>query len=116
MLRVTKGWSSIDIGPGGYCYPNDCDTASLQTTPLGGTAYAGAGDFVAYMLGFNGNPTQPVYVIYGTPTANPQSLFTDSNVVIREYALTEDPIGQSPVPFFRDDIYTLVQQRTVRRT
>ena len=102
-----EGLESIDIGPGGYCYPNDCDTASLQTTPLGGTAYAGAGDFVAYMLGFNGNPTQPVYVIYGTPTANPQSLFTDSNVVIREYALTEDPIGQSPVPFFREDIYTL---------
>ncbi|MEP9387757.1 FecR family protein [Mesorhizobium sp. KR9-304] len=78
---------------------------------LGGYAYAGRGDFVAYMLGIGGDPTQPVYVIYGTPTANPQAIFTDSNVVIREYALTGDPIGPiEPVPFFRDDIYGVVNE------
>ena len=77
---------------------------------LSGYAYAGRGDFVAYLLGIGGDPTQPVYVIYGTPTANPQAIFTDSNAVVREYALTEDPIAQSPVPFFRDDIYGVVNE------
>ena len=66
-----------------------------------GTAYAGRGDFVAYMLGIDGFADQPVYIIYGTPTSDAQGIFTDSNVVIREYALTEDPIGQSPSPILQ---------------
>ena len=71
---------------------DDLSTAS----ELGGNAYAGRGDFVAYLLGIDGlMPTQPVYIIYGTPTTDAQlGMFSDSNVVIREYALTEDPIGQ----------------------
>jgi hypothetical protein len=85
--------------------------ATYLGDPLGGYAYAGRGDFVTYLLGVNGDPTQPVYVIYGTPTANPQAIFTDSTAVVREYALTGDPIGPiEPVPFFRDDIYGVVNE------
>ncbi len=86
--------------------------ASYLGNALAGYAYAGRGDFVAYLLGVNGDPTQPVYVIYGTPTTPAQlEQFTDSDVKIREYALTPDPItpveqfGIPTVPFFRDDAY-----------
>lgn len=100
------GLEAIDIGPGGNCYPLACDTASFQANPLGGTAYAGAGDFVAYMLGFNGDPTQPVYIIYGTPT--PDAVLTstlESGFNVRRYTLTSDPIQNVPVPFFSNQLY-----------
>ena len=52
---------------------------------------------------------RPVYVIVGTPTPE-RWKFTDSNVVIREYELTRDPISDAPVPFFRDDAYGVVNE------
>lgn len=93
------------------------DQASYLGDALGGYAYAGRGDFVAYLLGIDSDPTQPVYVIYGTPTT-PQQLgqFSDNNVIVREYALTGDPINPieplatATVPFFRDDIYGTVNE------
>lgn len=78
------------------------------TSPLGnvsGTAYAGRGDFVAYMLGVNGDPTQPFYVIYGTPSTDAQIDNIRNGSDVREYVLTEDPIQQSPAPFFNEDLY-----------
>ena len=89
------------------------DPATYFTDSLFGTAYAGRGDFVAYILGIDDpndpddNPAEkPVYVIYGTPTSDAQlAKLSDSEVVVREYALTEDPIRPSPAPFFGNDLY-----------
>lgn len=73
--------------------------------PVSGTAYAGRGDFVTYLYGIYGDPTQPFYVIYGTPTDEAALLAVDSGTDIREYTLTQDPIRQTPLPFFADDLY-----------
>ena len=77
-------------------------------TPHGavsGPAYAGADDFVAYLLGINGDPANPFYLLYGTPTPNTtlQSMFAGSQ--LRHYALTSDPLRPSDVPFFAQDLY-----------
>jgi hypothetical protein len=78
---------------------------------LGGWAFAGRGDFVAYLLGIDGDMTRPVQVIYGTPSTPAQlDQLRDDNVKVREYALTLDPIQQAPVPFFSDDAYGLVNE------
>jgi hypothetical protein len=70
-----------------------------------GSAYAGRGDFVAYMLGRDGDPTQPFYTIAGTGTSQAamETLYTGTN--IREYTLTEDPIRPSALPFFANDLF-----------
>lgn len=84
------------------------EIAVTGTSPLGnvsGTAYAGRGDFVVYLTGVNGDPTQPFYVIYGTPSTDAQLDSIRNGSDIREYALTEDPIQQSPAPFFNEDLY-----------
>ena len=90
-------------------------TRPISARNLQGYAYAGREDFVAYLLGINGDidrscGERPVYVIYGTPTPDPLEKFTDDNVVIREYELTRDPISDAPVPFFRDDAYGVVNE------
>ncbi len=76
--------------------------------PLSGPAYAGLGDFAAYFLGQNGDPTKPVYVIVGTGTDEARLRAAESGTDIREYTLTQDPIRPSPVPFFATDIYGAV--------
>ncbi len=83
---------------------NVTDGRSPQGT-LSGPAYAGVGDFAAYFLGINGNPTEPFYVLHGTPTANStmETMFRGSQV--HEYTLTKDPLKPSAVPFFFEDLY-----------
>lgn len=85
---------------------------SLQVTdgqsplgPVSGIAYAGADDFVAYLLGFNGDPTQPYYVLYGTPTGEGALISMETGFNIREYTLTEDPIQEIPATFFSNELY-----------
>jgi len=93
----------------------------LATTIIGGTiadgqavsgvAYAGAGDFAAYFLGFDGDPRDPYQVIVGTPTSSEviSSLNTGTNV--REYTLTQDPIEGIDAPFFVDDLFGTVNSQ-----
>ncbi|WP_187970510.1 FecR domain-containing protein [Aquibium microcysteis] len=93
----------------------------LATTIIGGTiadgqavsgvAYAGAGDFAAYFLGFDGDPRDPYQVIVGTPTSSEviSSLNTGTNV--REYTLTQDPIEGIDAPFFVDDLFGAVDNQ-----
>ena len=63
------------------------------------------GDFAAYMLGLNGDPAQPFYLILGTPTNPSQLVAIDDGDSIREYSLTRDPIRSSPLPFFSNEVY-----------
>lgn len=78
---------------------------------LGGYAFAGRGDFVTYLLGVDGDMTRPVQVIYGTPSTPAQlGLLTDGNVMVREYALTLDPLQQASVPFFTEEAYGVVNE------
>ena len=76
---------------------------------VSGTGWAGRGDFVAYMLGYDGDPTRPFYLIYGTPTDTAALLESDDGFDIREYSLTADPIRPEPVPFFMNDLYGSVE-------
>ena len=73
--------------------------------PLAGTAYAGVGDFAAYFLGQNGDPTQPTYAIFGTGTDSAGIRAINEGAGIREYTLTQDPIRPSAAPFFATGIY-----------
>jgi hypothetical protein len=70
---------------------------------VSGTAYAGAGDFAAYLLGFDGDPTDPYYLIAGTPTSQTVVTSMNTGTNVREYTLTQDPIGGIDAPFFVDD-------------
>lgn len=70
-------------------------TAVSGTSPSGpvsGTVYAGQSDFAAYLLGVNGDPSDPFYIITGTETDVEQLLAEDTDVSIRTYSLTRDPI------------------------
>ncbi len=81
------------------------------TSPMGnltGTAFAGRGDFVAYMLGINGDATDPFYVFYGTETNIPQLIDFDSGTDIRQYELTRDPNQNLPVPYLNGELYGAV--------
>lgn len=80
-------------------------SGSSPLGPVSGPAYAGRGDFVAYLLGVNGDPTQPFYLIHGTPTDAAALAALDSGNDIRRYTLTRDPIRNSPLPFFAPDLY-----------
>lgn len=77
--------------------------AIADAQAVSGVAYAGAGDFAAYFLGYDGDATDPYYLIAGTPTSQAviSSLNTGTNV--REYTLTQDPIQGIDAPFFFDD-------------
>jgi hypothetical protein len=88
------GLQRIDVGDG-----------ASPDGPLSGPAYAGAGDFAAYLLGINGDPTRPFYLITGTPSpkAAIDRLFAGERV--REYSLTQDPIRPSTVPYFAQDLF-----------
>lgn len=83
---------------------------------IDGTAYAGAGDFVAYVMGFGGDATQPFYAIVGTPTSSTvvSSLNTGTNV--REYTLTRDPIEGIDAPFFFDDRFGPIATNSLSST
>ncbi|MFN3548586.1 MAG: FecR domain-containing protein [Mesorhizobium sp.] len=74
-------------------------------TEVSGTAYAGAGDFAAYLLGFHGDPTDPYYLITGTPTSAEVVASLNTGTNIREYTLTQDPIEGIDAPFFFDDLF-----------
>jgi hypothetical protein len=89
---------------GGLQLVNIVDGHSSVGT-LAGPAYAGAGDFAAYLLGVNGDPTDPVYFITGTATPDSTIVSMLSGTQVREYVLTPDPIQQSPVPFFSEDLF-----------
>lgn len=74
--------------------------------PLGtvsGPAFAGRYDFVAYLLGVGGNPSQPFYVFTGTPTTS--ELLLSEATDVRAYTLTRDPIQNVAVPFFNPELY-----------
>ncbi|WP_419907313.1 hypothetical protein [Hoeflea sp.] len=81
---------------------NGLESISVSGTspvgPISGTAYAGAGDFAAYMLGINGQPTDPYYIIAGTATD--LSFIAGQSSDVRVYSLTNDPIQNIGVPFF----------------
>ena len=83
----------------------ESEQAIADGAPVWGVGYAGSGDFAAYLLGFDGDPTQPYYLIAGTPTPKDvvQSFNTGTNV--REYTLTQDPIEGIEAPFFFDDLF-----------
>ncbi len=70
---------------------------------VSGTAYAGAGDFAAYLLGYDGDPTDPYYLIAGTPTSATVISSLNTGTSVREYTLTQDPIEGIDAPFFVDD-------------
>ena len=78
---------------------------SSAAGPVSGSAYAGAGDFAAYLLGVNGDPKRPFYLIMGTaaPDTRLDTLFTGNRV--REYSLTVDPIRRSEAPFFSQELF-----------
>ncbi|MEM9105299.1 MAG: FecR domain-containing protein [Pseudomonadota bacterium] len=71
--------------------------------PISGVAYAGRGDFAAYFLGINGDPTQPYYILTGTGTD--ASVLDAQTGDIRTYSLTQDPIQNLDVPFFSNWYY-----------
>lgn len=60
--------------------------------PVSGTVYAGQSDFAAYLLGIDGEPTDPFYIITGTETDVELLLAEDTETSIRTYSLTRDPI------------------------
>jgi len=90
------GLVRIDVQPG---------EASWNGHSLSGPAYAGAGDFAAYFLGIDGDPTRPFYTITGTGTNLPALFSSDSGDGVREYTLTQDPIRPGRLPFFSQEIY-----------
>jgi hypothetical protein len=100
-----------DIGDSGLVAVEVTD-ASSPTGPLSGIAYAGAGDFVAYMLGVAGNQADPVRIIYGTGTDAAGLAALDQGDGIRRYGLTPDPLRPGSVPFFATDIYGSVNNST----
>lgn len=103
----TQGDTGLEaIAVSGYALEQD----------VSGTAYAGAGDFAAYLLGFDGDPTDPYYLIAGTPTSQAviSSLNTGTNV--REYTLTQDPIQGIDAPFFFDDRFGPIAPESLSST
>lgn len=70
-----------------------------------GVGFAGAGDFTAYLLTLGGDASRPWAAIVGTPTSNAVFDAMAAGGNVRTYALTEDPLAESPVPFFRTDLY-----------
>lgn len=76
-------------------YADDADVS--------GIAYAGADDFAAYLLGYDGDPTAPYYLIAGTPTSATVISSLNTGTSVREYTLTQDPIAGIDAPFFVDD-------------
>ena len=79
--------------------------ATIDGVAASGVAYAGRGDFAVYTLFENGNLTNPVYAITGTPTDESVLLATDTGTDIRAYSLTSDPVRPSPAAFFATDFY-----------
>ena len=79
--------------------------ATINGVAATGVAYAGRGDFAAYVLFPGGDMNNPIYSITGTPAdpdaINPFAFGSD----IRSYSLTSDPIRPSPAAFFATDFY-----------
>jgi hypothetical protein len=72
------------------------DGASLNGIPLTGTAYSDADGFTAYALALNGDVTEPLYALRGTPIANLSVLRSGD---VRTYSFTPDMLQGLPVPF-----------------
>ncbi len=79
--------------------------ATVDGVAATGVAYAGQGDFAAYVLFPGGDMNNPIYSITGSPAdpnaINPFAFGSD----IRSYSLTSDPIRPSPAAFFATDFY-----------
>ncbi|RST87345.1 hypothetical protein EJC49_05950 [Aquibium carbonis] len=70
---------------------------------LTGMAYAGRGDFAAYLLEYGTDTTYPFYMIHGTGTDLVAAAENQTLNDIRQYSLTSDPnVG---VPFFAPTSY-----------
>ncbi len=77
-------------------------TVTNAASPFGslsGIAYSNADGFAAYILGVDGDVTQPVYAITGETFADVPTVFQGTD--LRRYTFTPDPIQQVPIPFFR---------------
>ncbi|WP_274423234.1 hypothetical protein [Chelativorans sp. YIM 93263] len=79
---------------------HEVDAASSPFGLLSGTAYSGPDAFTAYLLGIDGDPSQPFYAVRGTE-ANGLSVFQGKGV--RRYSLTVDPLQGVTVPFVTDN-------------
>lgn len=72
------------------------DGYSFAGLPLSGTVYAGADGFAAYLLALDGDLTDPLIAIAGTPTKN-MDVFRNGDV--RTYSFTHDMLQGTDVPF-----------------
>ncbi|MEX6507570.1 FecR domain-containing protein [Jiella sp. M17.18] len=72
--------------------------ATLAGQPLTGTAYSGVDGFTAYVLAIDGDHSQPLYGVRGTPV---QNVGVFGNGDIRTYSFTRDMMQDLPVPFMR---------------
>ena len=78
-------------------------TGSSPGGTISGPAYAGRGDFVAYLLGVDGDPKDLFHIVTGTETDFTALPVQDDD--IRAYSLTNDPIQNVDVAFFNPSFY-----------
>ena len=72
---------------------------------VSGPAYAGYGDFTAYLLGIDGVASQPWLAIVGAATPEATISGLGSGTQLRRYELSRDPLRPSPAPFFTQELY-----------
>ncbi len=98
MTQQSDGsWSGTDGDGASFTLDGIASSDTLTTTAVNGTssalgnlsgsAYAGSGDFIAYLMRSDGDG-KPFYVV-GGKTASMASTFTGTNVL--HYAVSEDP-------------------------
>ncbi|MDQ0322617.1 hypothetical protein QO002_004823 [Pararhizobium capsulatum DSM 1112] len=72
------------------------DGYTIAGVPLSGKVYGGADGFAAYLMAIDGDLTDPLIAIAGTPTKN-MNVMRNSDV--RTYSFTKDMLQNAAIPF-----------------